>query len=45
LKVEDQDLKRFETASIFPDAEKVLVCGTKVEWPGIKVLTPDKLLD
>jgi hypothetical protein len=44
-KVGDRDLRRFEeTASIFPDTEKVLVCGTKVDWPGITVLTPEKLV-
>jgi AAA+ ATPase superfamily predicted ATPase len=44
-KVSDRDLKRFEeTASIFPDAEKVLVCNEEREWPGITVLTPEKLV-
>jgi AAA+ ATPase superfamily predicted ATPase len=44
-KVDDRDLRRFEEgAAVFPDAEKVLVCNEEREWPGITVLTPEKLV-
>ena len=44
--VSRRDVMKFvDAAKIFPNAEKVSICRKEMKQPGIKVLTPEKLLE